>query len=172
MLSNETAVGKDPINVVNTMKDILRRAEDLFPFRDPDYYDSDDQCMIETIGHATYTLICEFEDREYSGLIIAVTDSGQSARMISKYRPNRTILAVTPNEKTACEMAAIWGVVPLHSREVSTDFLEERVIGAIKTAHERGYITEKDHVVVVSSSMVVGDSGMFTGVYEVESLLN
>ncbi len=170
MLSNETAVGKDPVLVVNTMKDIIRRAEDHFPYRDPDYYDSDDQCMIETIGHAAYTLIKEFDDREYSGSIIAVTDSGQSARMISKYRPNRTILAVTPNIKTANELAGVWGVVPIHSVEVSTDLLEMRMIDAVKTAVDRGYLSRNDHVVVVSSSMVVGDMGMVACVYKVSSL--
>jgi len=172
MLSNETAVSKDPVNVVMTMKDILKRAEDLFPFRDPDYYDSDDQDIIETIGHATYTILGEFEDREYSGMVVAVTDSGHSARMISKYRPTRTILAVTPNEKTAREMSAVWGVVPVLSEDVSTDFLEKRVIGAIKTGISQGYISGEGHVVVVSSSMVVGDNGMFTGVYEVSSLMD
>jgi pyruvate kinase len=171
MLSNETAVGKDPVLVVNTMKDIIKRAEDHFPYRDPDYYDSDDQCMIETIGHAAYTLINEFDDRDYSGSIIAVTDSGQSARMISKYRPNRTILAVTPNERTANELAMVWGAVPVHSPGVSKDLLEIRMIDAVKTAVRQGYLSENDHVVVVSSSMAVGDDGMVACVYRVSSLL-
>ncbi len=171
MLSNETAVGKDPVLVVETMKDILKKAEELFPFRDPDHYDSDEKCMIETIGHATYTLIGEFEDRDYSGLIVAVTDSGRSARMISKYRPNRTILGITPNERSAREMNMVWGVVPIFSKKVSTDDLEDRVIGAIRLGVSEGYLTGDDHVVVVSSSVIVGDSGMFAGVYEVSSLL-
>lgn len=172
MLSNETAVGKHPVNVVRTMKDILKRAEEMFPFRDPDYYDSPEKCMIETIGHATYTLVREFEDRDYRGMVAAVTDSGQSARMISKYRPKRPILGVTPNEKTAREMSVVWGVIPLFSSEVSTENLEERVIGAIRTGLNEGLISTSDHVIVVSSSMVVGDHGMFAGVYEVSSILD
>lgn len=171
MLSNETAVGKDPVLVVRTMKDILRIAEDHIPFRDPDYYDSDGRCMIEAVGHATYTLVKEFEDRHYSGSVVAVTDSGHSARMISKYRPNRTILAVTPSERTAREMSMIWGVVPLLSNDVKTDSLEKRMIGAIRTSLDRGHLDTNDHAIVVSSSMIVGDQGIFTSIYEVSSLI-
>jgi pyruvate kinase len=170
MLSNETAVGKHPLLVVNTMKNILKRAEEHFPYRDPDYYDSDDQCMIETVGHAAYTLINEFDDRDYSGLIIAVTDSGQSARMISKYRPARKILAVTPSERTAREMSVVWGTVPLFSPGISTDLLEKRMIDAVRAALDEEHINSDDHVVVVSSSMIVGDEGMFSCVYRVSSI--
>ena len=114
----------------------------------------------------------DFEEKKYSGLIVAVTDSGHSARMISKYRPNRTILAVTPNQKTAREMAIVWGVVPEFSLKISTDFLEKRVIGAVRTGITEGYLSKDDHVVVVSSSMVVGDDGIFAGVYDVSSLID
>jgi pyruvate kinase len=171
MLSNETAVGKDPVLVVNTMKEILKRAESHFPYRDPDYYDSDDQCMVETIGHAAYTLLKEFDDRNYSGCIISVTDSGQSARMISKYRPDRKIIAVTPSERTAREMSVVWGVIPVFSSSVSTDYLEKRMIDSVKIAVDEGHLGSNDHVVVVSSSTIVGDMGMFACVYRVSSLL-
>jgi pyruvate kinase len=171
MLSNETAVGKDPVLVVKTMKDILRKAEEHFPFRDPDYYDSDQRCMIETIGHSAFTLVKEFDDRKYSGSIVAVTDSGQSARMISKYRPNRTILAVTPNVRTARELGMVWGVVPVYSEDVSTQDLEDRMTGAVKTAFDLGLLEIDDHAIVVSSSTIVGDDGIFSGVYRVSSLI-
>jgi pyruvate kinase len=92
--------------------------------------------------------------------------------MISKYRPNRMIIGVTPNERTAREMSVVWGVIPIFSMNVSTDYLEKRMIGAVKTVCGSGYLGQGDNVVVVSSSVVVGDMGIFASVYDVSSLIS
>lgn len=167
MLSSETSIGKNPLKTVEFMKDIVMTAEGELDDRDPDYYDSDAQCVVETIGHACYTLVKEFNDRNYSGKVLAVTDTGHSARMISKYRPNRSILALTPSKRTARELALVWGVAPVHSEGIDSSDLENRIMSSISNAEQKGVLDGSEKVVVVSSSTLIDDDGIITGVYDV-----
>jgi pyruvate kinase len=171
MLSNETSVGKHPLEAVEFMKDIVLTAEGEIPQRDPDYYDSPQQCMIETVGHACSTIVKEFNDRNYSGKVLAITDSGQSARMVSKYRPDRSIIAITPNRRTAREMKLVWGVAPMFSDDIDNTSLETRILSSIASVFERGSVESKDHVIVISSSLEIGDEGMVLGIYSVGEAL-
>jgi pyruvate kinase len=171
MLSNETSVGKYPVEAVEFMKDIVMTAESELPLRDPDYYDSDIQSKIEAIGHACFTLVSEFNDRKYPGKVLAITDSGESARMVSKYRPNRSIIAITPQRKTCRELNLIWGVAPIHSHMIDNHSLETRIMSAIQDVHKRGLLDPEDHVIVISSSLMIGDEGMITGVYDVGEVI-
>ncbi|MGA1819964.1 MAG: pyruvate kinase [Thermoplasmatota archaeon] len=171
MLSNETSVGKHPIEAVEFMKDIVMTAEEQIPYRDPDYYDSDLKCKVETVGHACFTMVKEFNDRGYPGKVISITDTGQSARMVSKYRPNRAIVAITPLRRTAREMYLIWGVTPIHSHGIDNSSLEARIMSSIRDVEMKGLVSSGDQVVVVSSSLVIGDEGLVVGVYDVESVI-
>ncbi len=171
MLSNETSVGKHPIETVEFMKDIVMTAEGELPIRDPDYFDSDVQCKIETVGHACFTMVKEFNDRNYPGKVIAITDTGQSARMVSKYRPNRSIIAITPQRRTCRELNLVWGVASVHSHLIDNHSIETRIMSAIKDIHEKGMIDNNDNVIVVSSSILIGDEGMVLGVYDVGEVM-
>jgi len=171
MLSNETSVGKYPVEAVEFMKDIVMTAEEQIPNRDPDYYDSDLKCKVETVGHACFTLVREFNDRGYPGKVLSITDTGQSARMISKYRPNRAIVAITPSGRTARELNLVWGVTPIHSDLIDNSSLETRIMSSIRDIQQKGLISTGDQVVVVSSSLVIDDEGLVIGVYDVESVL-
>ncbi|MGA1872060.1 MAG: pyruvate kinase [Thermoplasmatota archaeon] len=171
MLSNETSVGKHPMEAVQFMKDIVMAAEERLPVRDPDYYDSDHQCRIETVGHACFTMVKEFNDRGYPGKVITITDTGHSARMVSKYRPNRTIVAITPNIRTAREMNLIWGVMPLHSSGIDNSSLESRIMSSIGEIRRKGLLFSGDQAVVVSSSLEIGDDGMVVGLFDVDRVV-
>ncbi len=171
MLSGETSVGKYPVQAVKFMDDIVGTAEKFIPNRDPDYFDSSSQAMVETQGHACYTLVNEFHDLGYTGKILAVTDSGFTARMISKYRPNLPIIALTPNLRTARELNLVWGVKSVYSKSIVGKDLEERAVNATVRAFSLNLIGPEDHVVVISSSMINKDWGIFSGVYDVKKVL-
>ncbi|GAB4316822.1 MAG: pyruvate kinase [Promethearchaeota archaeon] len=171
MLSGETSVGKYPVEAVRFMDDIVSTAERFMPQRDPDYYDSSSQTEVETIGHACFTIANEFHDLNWPGKILAVTDSGYTARMISKYRPGLPIVALTANLRTARELNLVWGVRAVYSEDVVGANLEERAINAIVRAFSMGLLATEDHVVVVSSSMIDRSWGTFTGVYDVGKVL-
>ena len=171
MLSNETAIGKYPVDSVRMMSDIAMHAEKMMPLRDPEYYDSTNQTMIETMGHACFTLAKEFNDIGYRGRILAITDSGYSARMISKYRPGLIIVGLTPDPRTARELSLTWGVDPVYSNRIVGDNVEERVQNGILKAHSLGCLDGIDHVLVVLSSLNLGDHGFYSCTYEMDEFL-
>ncbi len=78
--------------------------------------------------------------------IIAVTRSGNTARMVSKYRPGCQIIACTPDERTWRQMNLIWGVTPLLTKEEYS--MEILLLHATEAAEEHGYVKEGDIVVL------------------------
>mmetsp|Transcript_38747 Transcript_38747/g.97602 ORF Transcript_38747/g.97602 Transcript_38747/m.97602 type:complete len:535 (-) Transcript_38747:434-2038(-) len=172
MLSAESSVGNYPIESVSVMDDIVGLAEKYLAKRDPNDYDSASQGLVETMGHATKTLAEEFGDLNWDGVILSLTYTGVSTRMISKYRPGMNIYAVTPNLQTARELNLVWGVRSIYAPELEGENLEHLALRAISIVAEMGVVKIGDHVVVTSASLY-GDCelGCMSGIYNVEQAL-
>ena len=109
MLSNETAMGKYPINAVKAMSSIAVEAEKML---DTQMFHVDISEKLE-VSHAM-CLSASFLSHELNEKAIAVlTTTGESVRILSKYRPETKIYAATYSEKTYHRMAAYNRVVPL-----------------------------------------------------------
>jgi len=111
MLSGETAAGKYPVESIQIMDTIVREAEKHFPqwgHVDTFQFDrtSDDAISITRAARELA------HDRNVAAIIV-FTQSGRTARWMSKARPNVPILAFTPEERTYQMMAMLWGVTPL-----------------------------------------------------------
>lgn len=106
MLSEESAVGHNPVLAVETMVQTIQGAERIYPFNKFNKFELHD--TTESINQAAVKLC---EDVEAWGLI-ALTASGASARKLSRYRPRRDIYAVTHNPKVSRYLTICWGVVP------------------------------------------------------------
>lgn len=109
MLSEESAVGEDPVNVVNTMTNIISKTEEMYNYVKQykmEYLDEFD--MIQ----ATATKLAD--DIGAKG-ILALTSSGQSAIKMSRYRPRTEIYAFTHKRKVLNSLTAAWGVTPVHT---------------------------------------------------------
>lgn len=154
MLSGETAAGKYPIEALKTMVSIARRTE-----RDIDYekrfrnIDSSSAVDVTSaISHAACTTAYDLGAKA----IFAVTQTGGTARMMSKYRPNIPIIGCTPSKKVLRQLTISWGVVPmLVENAQNSDELFEMVVA---TAFERGLIEQGD-LVVITGGVPVGVSG-------------
>jgi pyruvate kinase len=86
------------------------------------------------------------------GKIICITQSGHSARMISKYRPNLPIIGVTPEINTARELRLQWGVEPLLIPEMSQiDKTRDKIKAAVKACIAKGYITDKEDLIIAGN---------------------
>ncbi len=115
MLSGETAMGVNPARVVSVMAKIVEQAEnDAF---DMDVYND----MKYTINYNdTTNAICDAACTTARDIrakaIIAVTESGLTARKVSKFRPLIPIVAATPNIKTFHQLSLSWGVYPVLAR--------------------------------------------------------
>ncbi len=106
MLSEESAIGKYPVNVVEVMSNTIIETESVYPYNKFDRYKFNDETDI--ISSATAKLA---KDLKVEG-IIAITSSGGSAKKLSRYRIKEPIYAITHDDKTARSLTLVWGVVP------------------------------------------------------------
>jgi len=106
MLSEESAVGHNPVLAVKTMVKAIQGAEKIYPFGKYNDFKLGD--ATDSINAAAVKLC---SDVDAWGLI-CLTASGASVRKIARYRPRRDIYAVTHDEKVARFLTICWGVVP------------------------------------------------------------
>ncbi len=107
MLSAETATGNFPLESVRMMDRIIRAAEgSVTSFSHP--HDTSDWDVAETVAE----LVCHAADESPIRLIAVFTETGSTARLISKHRPKTPIIAFTPFAETRRRLALLWGVVP------------------------------------------------------------
>lgn len=154
MLSGETAAGLYPVDAVKTMALIAERAE-----IDIDYEkrfrnrDLDDAPNVTTaISHATVTTALDLS----AAAILTVTKTGQTARMISKYRPTCPIIGCSPNPQVVRQMNLSWGVIPVLVDEKHTS--DELFDHAIDKASEGGLVESGD-LVVITAGIPLGVTG-------------
>jgi len=154
MLSGETAMGQYPLESLIVMSKIAEKAEKAI-----DYWAAISQSKYDTMGsitdaisHATCTTAMDLD----AAAIVAFTQSGHTAKMISRFRPACNIIAITPVKKVWRQLALSWGVTPFLIDEVFTaDALFE--IGE-KKALESGYVHNGD-LVVITGGVPIGVSG-------------
>ncbi|NOR57011.1 MAG: pyruvate kinase, partial [Sulfurimonas sp.] len=106
MLSEESAIGHNPVLAVETMMETIIGAEKIYPYNKFSVFKITDST--DSINEAAVRLC---EDIDAWGLI-GLTASGSSVRKISRYRPRRDIYAVVHDEKVARYLTMCWGVVP------------------------------------------------------------
>lgn len=146
MLSGETAMGDHPAKVVKAMTKIAIQAEnDAFEMKVYENlkHENDDNDITNAICDAACTTTKDLNAKA----IIAVTNSGHTARRVSKYRPMVPIVAPTPDEKTYHQLSLSWGVYPVMAiYQKNTNNLFEHAIACAKM---HGFVNEGDCVVLV-----------------------
>ena len=155
MLSGETAMGIDPPHVVEVMAKIARQAEhDAFAMRAYSgiKYELDDEDTTNAICDAACTTARDISAKA----IIAVTQSGYTARLVSKFRPLQTIVAATPEEKTYHQLSMSWGVQPVKALDQKdTDSLFRHAIDCAKQIDAVG----KGDTVVITGGVPLNVNG-------------
>lgn len=154
MLSGETAAGKYPVEAVETMSKIAICTENSISYqrRFGRLENSTGLGVTEAISHATCTVAHDLNAKA----IITVTRSGQTARMISKYRPYIPIISCTTDDIVYQQLSLSWGVTPLLCEYRSTT--ESLFDHAVSTAKEAGFVTAGD-VVVMTGGAPIGVPG-------------
>jgi len=153
MLSGESANGDYPVEAVATMARIDVKAENaLLQHKSFSLNEFDKTDVTEAIGRA----VAEAADNLNIKTIVAATKSGHTARMISKYRPDADILAVTFDERTRRGLSVNWGVFPVVAETpASTD---EMFNLATEKAKEAGFAKEGD-LILITAGVPVGEKG-------------
>ncbi|MGH9281644.1 MAG: pyruvate kinase [Acidimicrobiales bacterium] len=157
MLSGETAVGVNPPNAVRTMSTIAVRAEREFDYegwgrrlgRQQSAQAHGAPVSIRITAAISAAAWRAAHDAEVSA-IIACTNTGATARAISRFRPTVPVLGVTPSLATARRLSVAWGITPvLADWHGST---EDIVWFAVKAAAEAGVIRRGELVAVLVGS--------------------
>lgn len=154
MLSGETAAGLYPVESVRTMNKIAIRTEDALDYRSIVSKRSREKeaNMTEAISQAVaYTSI-----NLGVKAVLAPTESGNTAKMIAKYRPGVPIIAVTGSEKTAHMLTIVWGVTPVVTERVQTT--DEILELAVDASLQHNYVDHGD-VVIITAGVPVGEAG-------------
>ncbi|NGX52082.1 MAG: Pyruvate kinase [Candidatus Anoxychlamydiales bacterium] len=147
MLSAESAAGKYPVETVEQMKKIIYQAEQDFDYKDFFYkesrIESEDVSSSVAIAAVKTAYNCDAK------AIFAITRTGFTTRLLTRLRPNIPIIALTKNEKKYHQLSFLWGVIPIHSSDWTT---EREAFGVMsKYAMDRGFISFGDFVVLISS---------------------
>ena len=153
MLSGETAAGKNPVLAVRTMARIAEETEKHIHYSSR-FLKSEFQIrnVVDAISHAVCGMAIDIEAK----LIVVCSLSGQTVRMVSRFRSPADILGVTTNEKTWRKLALSWGVTPALSEHFdSTDVL---FFNAKKLARQIFDLQRGDRI-VITGGLPNGSSG-------------
>jgi pyruvate kinase len=155
MLSEETAIGKYPIEAVQTMARIIDATESSKTAERQRLKPDRDEHQV-TIAQAVSHAACEMAEVLNAGAIITPTQAGSTARIISSYRPKLPIIALSPDEAIIRRLSLVWGVLPLISDGYfNSDEMMER---AKDKAIRSGAVNPGD-VVIITAGMPIGVPG-------------
>ncbi len=115
MLSGETAIGQFPIETVQTMRGIVEESEKDFDYRD--FFDREARTDYNDVSSSVALAAVKTAYSADAKAIFAFTNGGSTARLISRFRPEMPILALTGNLKTYHQLALFWGVIPVDPGE-------------------------------------------------------
>ncbi|MEH2271753.1 MAG: pyruvate kinase [Nostoc sp.] len=153
MLSNETAVGSFPVEAVATMARIAERMEqeeaqhlNLRSARD----------ARRSIPNAISQAVGQIAEQLGAAAIMTLTQTGATARNVSKFRPHTPILAVTPHVNVARQLQMVWGVKPL--LVLGLPSTGQTFQAAINVAQELKLLSQGD-LVVMTAGTLQGISG-------------
>ena len=154
MLSGETAAGQYPEEAVKTMRNIAVSAEAAQDYKK---LLSDRTKLVETsLVNAIGVSVAHTALNLNVKAIVADTESGSTARTISKYRPQSDIIAVTPNAETARQCALVWGIFPVvkEGRKTTDALLNNAVATAVET--ER---VQNGDLIIITAGVPTGEKG-------------
>lgn len=144
MLSGETAAGKYPIDAVSTMSDICKETE-RYVQENKTYYD---RHGVRNVNGATGFAAVEMADRVNAKCIIVPTHSGRSARLVSKFRPNVPLYAMSPSEEAVRRTCFYWGVYAFRTTEQGA--LTGTLYNALTTA-KQNKVAESGDIVILTA---------------------
>ncbi|MEW6443486.1 MAG: pyruvate kinase [bacterium] len=151
MLSEETAVGRYPVEAVRYMARIVEKAEGIL--KRSSYWEMPVASDSEAVGQS----VCRLADELGAKAIVAPTQSGNTARAVSRFRPVQDILAFSPDPGVVRRLCLVWGV---RCREVPRlEDTDDMIQKACEFARATGAVSTGD-LVVIAAGVPVGKPGL------------
>lgn len=155
MLSAETAIGSYPVEAVCVMDRIIRAADEgtepMFARQ------SRDNLSVVSFPEAICTSASSAALAVGASAIVAFSELGTTARLLSKQRPTAPIIAFTPFEPVRQRMALYWGVMPHTMLQI--DQTDERVREAERRLKAEGLATTGQRIVILSGTQISQPGG-------------
>ncbi|MEB3248779.1 MAG: pyruvate kinase, partial [Merismopediaceae bacterium] len=145
MLSNETAIGKFPVEAVAMMATIAERIEQ------EQINTSHTDLLRTSIPNAISAAVSSIAETLEASAIMTLTKTGATARNVSKFRPKTPILAVTPHVDVSRQLQLVWGVKPLLVLDLPST--SQTFQAAINVAQESQYLKDGDLVVMTAGTL-------------------
>jgi len=164
MLSAETSVGKYPVQAVRTMAKIAQETEKRLSYVHL-ITERGKWIERETDELISYSA-CHTADRLGAVAIVAFTQSGSTARRVSKYRPRVPILAITPSDLVSGRLLLHWGAYPFQIEEASS--VDDLFTTAARLAKDTGLAKPGD-LIVITGGVPIGVTGV-TNLLKVEKI--
>lgn len=156
MLSAETATGKHPLEAVRMMDKIIRFTESkFFEYRGHPHIEGLDSYFSD-FSSAVAEAACSAAEEIKAKAIVAFTQSGFTARLVSKFRPKVPVIAFTPDSTIKRRMSLYWGVTPMLIRHLaSTDAMIKEVEASLIYSRIAG----KGDSIVITAGSPLGTPG-------------
>ncbi len=135
MLSEESAIGNNPVHAVNTMSNIIAQTEKIYP-----YHKQKALGLLEKFDIIEKSVMNIADELKATGILI-LTSSGQSAIKISRFRPKTKIYAFTHNPDVLTQLTSIWGVTPVDQVEIVS--ASKMIKAMLKKLEKRGILDRK-----------------------------
>ncbi|MES2199952.1 MAG: pyruvate kinase [Chlamydiota bacterium] len=148
MLSGETAIGLYPIETVKMMKSIILEAEGKFLYRE--FFDKDFREDFNNISFSVAQAAVKTAYSVNAKAIFVFTNSGLTARMMARFRPEIPIFALSPTVEAYHRMALLWGVVPVPPYDAKN--MEEALCYVSAFAKEKGVVHPEDIILMTAGS--------------------
>ena len=150
MLSEESAVGINPVNVVEVMSNTIKETENIYSYNKFGKFDYLDDTDIVTAS------VAKLARNLKAKAILSLTSSGKSAKKLARYRIESDIFAITHDERVARSLTICWGIKPIMNIELSSS--NEMLGNAISMGVEKGII-DIDKTYIVTAGYPAGIEG-------------
>ncbi|MEI7616747.1 MAG: pyruvate kinase [Actinomycetota bacterium] len=165
MLSGETASGKYPVEAFEMMLKIINKTENTLDYQE--IIQKNFEIQQKTITDAISFASCDIANDLSSKAIITFTQTGNTARHVSKNKPKCMVIGASPNDWVIRQLMMSWGVIPIKTKY--TDNINILIDEAVSSAREHGYIKKGDTVVITGGVMInIPGSTNYINVKEVE----
>lgn len=155
MLSGETAMGKYPIKALQMMTEVIKETENDIGYKarfDSKNWDFVDNNILNAISEITVKASFKINAKA----IVVPTRTGNSARMISSFRPLCPIIAITMKKITQRQMNISWGIKPKMIEFIGNQ--KELFEEAMEQVMETGLV-EKDDYIIITAGIPTGSDG-------------
>jgi pyruvate kinase len=148
MLSEETAVGRFPVEAVRTMDRVARTIEPTIEYRHQFPQPGEEP----TVGQAMSNAACDLAETLGAKAILVPTYSGRTASVVARLRPRRPVIGLSHHEHALHHMALEWGVLPTRMAEAAD--VEELWRRSLEAGRQTGLLDEGDLVVLTAGTAV------------------